>query len=71
MADIFNDLGLSFQIVLTKIDRLKIEQIKAAQEKILEQSRLWSALHPTIISCSVKNKTGLFELKKEIVAAIL
>ena len=70
MANIFNSLGLSFQIVLTKIDKLKIEQIKAAQEKILEQTQLWAALYPTMISCSVKNKTGLVELKKEIINAV-
>ncbi len=71
ITDDFNNLGIPFQIIFTKIDKLNINKVKDAQERLLQQTAQWPALHPTIISCSVKKKIGLQELKKEIISSIL
>lgn len=70
MADIFNALGISYQIILTKTDKLKPTELEKSKNEIIEGSRLWAALHPEILRCSCKRNEGFEEIKREIVALI-
>ena len=70
MANIFNSIGLSFQIILTKTDKIKAFEVEAAKEKILLQSKLWPALYPEILLCSSKRNDGFYEIKREIASLV-
>lgn len=67
MANIFNSLGLSFQIILTKVDKLNREEVRKSKEKIASQAKMWAALHPEIIEISNKKGYGIDDLKEVIV----
>ncbi len=67
IINIFNLLAVSFQVVFTKSDKLKIEDLKKAQEKIQREIKKWPAAHPEIITTSSEKGYGIFELQDEIV----
>jgi len=68
--NIFNTLAVSFQIVLTKTDKITIEQLKIAKEKIENSMKKWPAAFPKIISCSSEKGYGINDLQDEIVAIL-
>ncbi len=63
----FNTLAVSFQIVLTKTDKLNIEKTQKMLEKIEEKSKTWPAAYPRIITTSSQKGYGIKELQDEIV----
>jgi len=65
--NIFNMLAVSFQIVFTKSDKLKPEELKKTEEKILSEIKKWPAAHPQILATSSSKGYGIFELQDEIV----
>ena len=71
MANIFNMSGVSFQIILTKIDKISESELEKVKNNIIEGSKLWAALHPKILSCSCKRNDGFDQIKREIVALIM
>lgn len=70
IADIFNSLAVSFQIVFTKIDKLKKEELAVIMAQIQEQTKLWPALYPEIIMTSSKRNEGLDQIKQEIIGSL-
>ena len=68
MANIFNSTGINFQIILTKVDKIKHEELAEAKKEIAEKAKLWAALHPEIIVTSSKENNGLDDLKREMVS---
>ena len=70
MANIFNGLGLSFQLILTKTDKLKTEELEKAKVKIIQQSEKWPALYPELLYCSCKRNDGFDQIKRAIVTLI-
>jgi GTP-binding protein len=68
IANIFNSTGINFQIVLTKADKIKHEELLEAKKEIAKQAKLWAALHPHIIVTSSKENEGLDELKREMIS---
>ncbi len=66
IANIFNSLAVNFQIVLTKIDKLKKEEVEKSAKKIKEQTTMWPALHPEFIFTSSKKDYGLEGVKHSI-----
>ncbi len=67
MANIFNSTGVNFQVIFTKADKLKREELAAAKAKVCEQIKSWPALHPEVIVTSSKNEEGLEAIKLEMV----
>ncbi|MCE3254638.1 MAG: GTP-binding protein [Rickettsiaceae bacterium] len=67
MINIFNAVGLSYQLVLTKIDELKSEELEKAMTEIQNKSKKFAAQHPVILATSSEKKIGLDDLKKAIV----
>ncbi len=67
MADIFSSYGVSFQIILTKSDKIQYSEVEKSKEKIIEQTKLWPSLHPEILTSSSKNTFGMDDIKQEIV----
>lgn len=66
MANIFNAVAVSFQIILTKSDELK----PALLEKIIEETtkaiKKFPAVHPEIIITSSIYKAGINQLRESI-----
>lgn len=67
IINIFNAVGLSYQIVLTKIDELKSDELIKVLEQVKNKSQKFAAQHPVILTTSSENQAGLDDLKKAIV----
>ena len=67
VINIFNTLAVSFQIVLTKADKLSAEKQKKVQSSIAEEAKKWPAVYPEVIITSGTKGYGIFELQDEIV----
>ena len=65
--NIFNALAVSFQIVLTKSDKLNREELKKAQEKIETEIKKFPAAHPQSLAVSSLKGYGIDDLQNEIV----
>jgi len=65
--NIFNSLGVSFQIIFTKIDKLSLEKQKTIIEKNYDKIKDSPALYPQIIATSSSKKYGIEELQNTIV----
>jgi GTP-binding protein len=70
MINILNFSAVSFQIVLTKIDKLSKEEQKTASEKIAKEILKWPAAHPQIISVSSLEGYGIKELQDSIIEVL-
>lgn len=68
--NIFNALAVSFQIVLTKIDKLKKEELEKVQKKIEEEIKKFPAAYPQILTVSSLKGYGIDELQNEIVGIL-
>ena len=60
---VFNIQG---QIVLTKIDCLKLTEQKQIQELTEQQIKIFRKILPTVLAVSSTKKYGIIEIKKEI-----
>ncbi|MFT6106430.1 MAG: GTP-binding protein [Rickettsiales bacterium] len=67
MVNIFNAVGVSYQLVLTKIDELKSGELEKVMREITKKSTSFAAQHPVILATSSNKNTGVDELKKAIV----
>lgn len=67
IINIFNTLAVSYQLVLTKTDELKPDELNKMIAKITEDSQKFPALHPVILATSSNNKSGINELRKAII----
>lgn len=65
--NIFNALAVSFQIILTKSDKISQSELAKVKEKISKETKKWPAIFPEILSCSAYKDYGIKELQDEIV----
>jgi GTP-binding protein len=68
MMDGLDEAAVSYQIILTKADKLKPGQLEAIKTETLEKLAKRPAAYPEIIATSSTKKTGLDELKDAIAA---
>jgi len=68
--NIFNSLAVSFQVVLTKTDKLNKEELQKVIEKITEETKKWPAAYPQILTSSSLKGYGVMELQDEIVTIL-
>ena len=68
IMDIMDDYAVSYQIVLTKID--KILEVENLTELVLKEIEKRKAVFPNILITSSKKKYGVNEIKKEIISLI-
>ncbi|THD82516.1 MAG: YihA family ribosome biogenesis GTP-binding protein [Phenylobacterium sp.] len=61
--------AVSYQIVLTKADKLKGAEVQAVMDKTLSQIARRAAAFPRVIATSAEKGTGIPELRAEILAA--
>ena len=67
--DAFDLAAVSYQIVLTKADKLKASEVAAVTAKTLAQIAKRPAAFPRVLATSSEKGTGIPELRAEIVAA--
>ena len=67
--DAFDTAAVSYQIVLTKADKLKPSEVEAMREKTLKAIAKRPAAFPRVIATSSEKGQGLAELRAEIAAA--
>ena len=68
--NIFNTLAVSFQIVLTKIDKLSRDDLQKCVKKIESKTEKWPAAFPKVICCSSFKGYGIMDLQDEIVSVL-
>jgi GTP-binding protein len=67
--DAFDVAAVSYQIVLTKADKLKAAEVEAVVERTLKAIAKRPAAFPRVLATSAEKGTGIPELRAEIVAA--
>lgn len=67
MINIFNAVGLGYQLVLTKTDELKKEELEKVLNQVAEKSKKFAAQHPTILVTSSERQIGIDDLRRSIV----
>ncbi len=67
--DAFDLAAVSYQIVLTKADKLKASEVAAVTARTLAQIAKRPAAFPRVLATSSEKGTGIPELRAEIVAA--
>ncbi len=66
IMDSLNKAAVTFQIVLTKVDKLKIEELAKITEKVKLEASKFVTCFPEIIATSSVKDTGIAELRAEI-----
>jgi GTP-binding protein len=66
MVNIFNAVGLSYQMVLTKCDQLKPQELQQTIDNLIEKSKKFAAQHPTILATSCEYGSGIDDLRKAL-----
>ena len=67
--DAFDTAAVSYQIVLTKADKLKPAEVEAVTARTLAAIAKRPAAFPRVLATSAEKGTGIAELRAEIVAA--
>jgi GTP-binding protein len=63
---LLDETAVSFQVVLTKIDKLKASEVEARVEDVRMGVRRHVAAHPTVLATSSEKGDGIAELRAEI-----
>jgi len=67
---LMDETAVSFQVVLTKIDKISTGQLKRVQEETAAQLAKHPAAYPEIIATSAEKRLGISELRAAIVGLI-
>jgi GTP-binding protein len=70
MINMLNAVAVSFQIILTKIDKLNKEALAKVQEEINEEIVKWPAAYPQIIASSSSLGYGIGEIQNSIIEVL-
>jgi len=71
LMDMLDEAAVTYQLVMTKIDKIKPPAVKKETDRALKLIAKRPAAFPTIISTSSVKKTGLDVLKAEIASLAL
>jgi GTP-binding protein EngB required for normal cell division len=71
MINIFNAVGLSYQLVLTKIDELKDVQLKKTLEEIVEKSKKFAYQNISEFCNDIKQAVEKNDIDLESIQALL
>ena len=66
LMDILDEAAISYQVVLTKIDKISQEKIKSLVDDVKASSKRHTALFPTVMITSSQKKDGIEELRVEL-----
>ena len=68
MMDMLDQAAVSYQVILTKIDKCKSQELEAIMAKTEAELRKHVAAHPVIVSTSADKGTGISELRAGLAA---
>jgi GTP-binding protein len=68
LMDLMDESGLSYQIVMTKADRLKLAELQKMQSRLAGKLGKRPACHPEIPVTSAADGTGIAELRQALAA---
>jgi len=71
IMDMLDAAAVSYQLVLTKIDKIKATDLDATMAETLEEARKRPAAHPGLIATSSETGRGVPELRTAMLAAAL
>jgi GTP-binding protein len=66
MMAMLDKAAVIYQVVLTKVDKLKAAELDAVQARTLDEIRTRVAAHPTLIVTSSEKGIGIAELRAEL-----
>jgi GTP-binding protein len=67
---LMDEAAVSYQVVLTKIDKISAAQLKRVQQETAAQLAKHPAAHPEIIATSAEKRVGISELRAAITELI-
>jgi GTP-binding protein len=70
MINMLNAVAVSFQVILTKTDKLNKDELAKMQAKISKEIIKWPAAHPEIIATSSSKGYGIKEIQNSIVEVL-
>lgn len=70
MFKMLDDAAVSYQFVLTKIDKVTPAELAEVQARTLETARKHPAAHPCLVSTSASAKLGIDELRDAVIEAL-
>ncbi|MFM9889124.1 MAG: ribosome biogenesis GTP-binding protein YihA/YsxC [Rickettsiales bacterium] len=71
MFKMLDDAAVSYQFVLTKIDKVTAAELAQVQARTLEAARARPAAHPGLVSTSASAKQGIDELRDAVIEALI
>lgn len=71
VMDLLDLAGVSYQLVLTKIDKIKNLQLAAVLNLVIEQTNRRPARYPVVLGTSAEKKQGLDDLRSAIIKLLL
>jgi GTP-binding protein len=66
VMDVMDEAAVSYQIVLTKADKIKPPELASTLQATAEEAKRHPAAHPDLIATSARTGAGLAELRGEI-----
>ncbi len=70
LMELMDEAALSYQIVMTKADEMKADEIEIARARLAIQLERRPAAHPEIIVTSSRSKAGIDQLRAELAAVV-
>jgi GTP-binding protein len=70
LMNLLDEVALSYQIVMTKADEMKADEIEIARARLAIQLERRPAAHPEIIVTSSRDRTGIDRLRAELAAVV-
>ena len=70
LMDLLDEVALSYQVVMTKADEMKPDELEIARARLAIQLERRPAAHPEIIVTSSRSKAGIDQLRAEMAAVV-
>ena len=70
LMDLLDEVALSYQIVMTKADEMKADELEISRARLAIQLERRPAAHPEIIVTSSRSKAGIDQLRAELAAVV-
>ncbi len=71
LMKMLDEAAVSYQLVLTKADKVKATELAEVEQRTLEEARRHTAAHPEVIATSSEGGLGIDRLRRAVLDAIL
>lgn len=70
LMELLDEVALSYQIIMTKSDEMKADELEIARARLGIQLERRTAAHPEIIVTSSRSRAGIDQLRAELAAVV-